>query len=52
MLGKFCWWIVALAAFICLTTLLAVAVSVHSDFGVRLGRNIEKRIVITSMMTS
>jgi hypothetical protein len=33
MLSKFCSWIVAIVAFICLTPLLAYAVSVHSDFG-------------------
>jgi hypothetical protein len=51
MLSKFCWWIVAFAAFICLAPLLAFAVSVHSDIGIRLGRNITK-IFIAPMMSS
>jgi len=42
MLNKICWWIVAIAAFICLMPLLAFAVSLHSDFGVCLCRNIKK----------
>jgi hypothetical protein len=52
MLSKICWWILALVAFICLTPLLAIAVSGHTDFGVRLGTNIKKRMVITPVMTS
>ncbi len=34
MLNKICSWIVAIVALICLTPLLACAVSVHPDFGV------------------